>query len=84
MSVGNTISDDKLGKALNVLYNTWFNKWRRLTKDMTPDLWDRCLEELLYITNQGDYEAVIQIGKALAEELDARWRGGYPDWGGKE
>ena len=80
MTRGNIIPDDKLGKAVNVLYNTWFNKWRRVVKEMTPEQWDRCVAELTYITEQGNYEAVIRIGSALLEELDARWRGGYPDW----
>ena len=74
------ITDEKLGEDLHALYNVWFNKWRRLTKEMTPDKWDQCLEELLHITNQGGYEVVQRIGNALAMELDARWRGHYPDW----
>ena len=77
---GNIIPDDKLGKALNVLYGVWFNKWRRMTREMTPDLWNQCKEELSYIADQGDYEVVTQIGNALAMELDARWRGHYPNW----
>lgn len=74
------IPDEKLGETLQVLYNSWFNKWRRLTKEMTPSMWDECLEELLRITNQGDYEVVQRIGNALALELDARCRGHYPNW----
>jgi len=74
------IPDEKLGKALQVLYNVWFDKWRRRTREMTPDLWTQCYDELLHITNQGDYEVVQRIGNALAMELDARWRGHYPDW----
>lgn len=77
---GNIIPDDKLGKAMNALYNVWFNKWRRMTQEMTPQLWDQCLDELIYITAQGNYEVVVQIGRALIEELDARWRDHYPDW----
>lgn len=77
MNAGNIITDEKLGKALNVLYGVWFNKWRRITNEMTPELWDQCLAELLYITDQGNYELVIRIGHALAMELDARWRGKY-------
>lgn len=80
MTRGNIIPDDKLGKAVNVLYNTWFNKWRRQTREMTDQKWDQCVAELTYITEQGNYEAVIRIGSALLEELDARWRGSYPDW----
>ena len=74
------ITDEKLGEALQVLYNVWFDKWRRRTREMTPDLWIQCHDELLHITNQGDYEVVQRIGNALAMELDARWRGHYPDW----
>ena len=68
---GNIIPDEKLGKAMQVLYNVWFNKWRRLTREMTPDMWDQCLAELLHITGQGDYEVVRRIGDALAMELEA-------------
>ena len=80
MNCGNIIPDEKLAKALNVLYGVWFNKWRRMTREMTPALWAQCHEELLYITNQGNYEVVARIGGALEAELDARWRGHYPNW----
>ena len=77
MEPGNMISDEKIPKALNTLYGIWFNKWRRQTRSMTPELWDQCLRELIYITDQGNYELVVRIGQALLAELDARARGGY-------
>ena len=77
---GNIITDEKLGKALNALYNVWFNKWRRMTREMTDRKWDECLAELVHIVEQGNYEVVFQIGWALAMELDARARGHYPEW----
>lgn len=77
---GNIIPDEKLGKAMQVLYNVWFSKWRRLTREMTPDMWNLCYAELMHIKEQGNYEVVRRIGDALAMELDARWRGHYPDW----
>lgn len=69
---GNIIPDEKLGKAMQVLYNVWFDKWRRLTREMTPDMWNQCYAELMHIKEQGNYEVVWMIGDALAMELDAR------------
>lgn len=77
---GNIIPDEKLGKAMQVLYNVWFDKWRRLTREMTPDMWNQCYAELMHIKEQGNYEVVRMIGDALAMELDARRRGHYPEW----
>ena len=74
-----TISDEQLGKALQLLYNVWFNKWKRLTKEMTPQLWEECLNECLAIMDQFNHcEAGDGIAAVLGLELDARWRGGYP------
>lgn len=78
MSSG-TIPDDKLGKALGVLYNVWFDKWRRKSGKMTDMDWQQLVDELDRVVSQGEYPAVRNLGMALLRELEARDRGGYRD-----
>lgn len=68
-----TIADTQLSKAMNVIYNVWFEKWKRI-KDPTPDQWELCIAELNYVLDQGNFTVLITIAQALITELDQRWR----------
>lgn len=81
---GNIISDTKLNKALNVIFNVWFQKWKCKLKTMTDKDWDTCIHELNYIAEQGEYPVVATIGIALLDELDARVKGGYRSFEGEK
>lgn len=68
-----TIPDEKLKRFLHVIYNTWFNKWKRKINHMTDEDWRTCVEECLRIVEQGnDYDLVMAIGKAFLWELEER------------
>lgn len=76
-SYGQPIPDDKLSAFMNVLFNVWFRKHRRLSTDLDFDIaWD----ELDIIMAQGDqYPVVRHLGIVLLYELDARMHGGYTE-----
>ncbi len=66
--------NEKIPKAMNVLFNKWFVKWRD-TGILSDAEMDRCLEELGYIANQGGgYMLVREVGVALLEEIMRRQR----------
>ena len=77
MNCDQAIPDDKLQKLLNVLYNLYFNKWKRRMVSASDQERRQCLEELDSICRQGEqYPIVEALAFAFYMELDARSRGG--------
>ena len=63
--------DELIPKALHVIYNVWFLKWRNVRK-MTDTDWEKCTTELSRIAEQGDYQLVLDICLAFVTELERR------------
>ncbi|MBR2999777.1 MAG: hypothetical protein IKF39_02170 [Oscillospiraceae bacterium] len=77
MNCDQAIPDDKLQKLLNVLYNLYFNKWKRRMPAASDEERRQCIEELDSICRQGEqYPIVEALALAFYMELDARSRGG--------
>lgn len=66
------IPDALMKKAMNVLFNVWFEKWKRKVGHFSQDDWDVCVAELTRIAAQGDYALVREVGTALISELERR------------
>ena len=72
------ITDEKLSALMNVLYNTWFQKWRHRMKAESD--FDAAWDELDIIMRQGEqYPVVKHLCISLLYELDARLHGGYTE-----
>lgn len=74
-----TIDDSLLRTAIDEVYNVWFNYWKKMdSKDITQSLVNKCINErgTIYSKYQ-DYPVVHALLKALGDELEARWFGGY-------
>lgn len=75
------IPNQKLDKAMAVLYNVWFRKWKGIPPEkMTDKQWDICIAELNRVVEQGGYTAVYNLGMVLFSELEERYfrrTGGY-------
>lgn len=72
------IPDEKLSALMNVLFNTWFKKWR--TKMTSENNFDAAWRELDIIMRQGEqYPVVANLCISLLYELDARLHGGYSE-----
>ena len=74
--------DEKLSKAMQVVYNVWFRKWSHRSGRMTDTDWDQCLREADAIMEAGrghNYKVLEAVTMALLQELHARDLGGYPE-----
>lgn len=82
---GEAIPDEKLKKLLNVLYNGWFDKWRRRAHQLTDQERAKALDELRGIVSQGEqYPIAEALSLAFYAEIDARSNGGrYALFSGK-
>lgn len=73
------IPDEKLSALMNVLFNTWFKKWR--TKMTSETNFDAAWRELDIIMRQGEqYPVVRHLGISLLYELRARLDGSYTEY----
>ena len=75
------IPDEKLRKALPIIYNVWFRKWLHKSGYMTDHDWNQCLKDADIILDAGrehNYKLLESIIIALINELHARDIGGYP------
>ena len=71
------ISDKDMSKALKLLYNTWFRKWRY---EVNEQRWQEAAEEGYEIIRDFDqYPVVWNLFISLLYELDARVHGGYTE-----
>ncbi len=66
------IPDALMKKAMNVLFNVWFEKWKRKVGHFSQDDWDVCVAEFVRISAQGNYPLVSEVGTALISELERR------------
>ena len=77
MSYDQAIPDDKLKALLNVLYNSYFNKWKRRAPQLSDQERSQAIEEIGRIYDQGkQYPIVEALCLAFYMEIDARSRGG--------
>lgn len=71
------IPDEKLKALLNVLYNSYFNKWKRRAPQLSDQERQLAVNEIGRIYDQGkQYPIVEALCLAFYLEIDARSRGG--------
>lgn len=65
---------------MNVIFNIWFSKWKKLPPQALDTDWDKCMNEALRIMEQGDqYPIVKHLMISFIYELAARIRGEYTE-----
>ena len=75
---GKPIPDEKLAALINVLYNTWFRKWRNV--EMTDENYDLMMAGLdVFLKEAEEYPIIRGLCLTFLYELDARHFGGYTE-----
>lgn len=79
-SFGQPIPDTHLKPLMNVIYNTWFGKWKLRAAKLTDEDFDKAMAELDHIMEQGKgYPIVRNLAITFLYELSARKNGGYTE-----